>query len=322
MIKYGVITGSMGNIGDRYTLKGYKQEASLADKLEGFSKIENLNAVELSQDETTGMTAGDVKNLTDKYGLTISAVGLDLTSEHKWMFGSITNKKEDIRNAAIEKIKRTIDFSSELGVDLVNIWLGQDGFDYPFQVNYADQWNYAVYAMQVCSDYNKNIKLALEPKLREPRNRSYLDTTTTALLLVRDIDRDNVGITIDVGHVLQEGKNMAQSVAYAHLQGKLFNLHINDNYTGWDDDMVVGSIHTTEFIELFYTLRKIGYNGFCSIDIFPYRESAMRAAEESVEYMRTFERLVDVIGIDKLDACLLSDDVCDSVKLIRESIYK
>ena len=322
MVKYGVITGSIGNIGDRYNLKGYKQDMAFVDKLEGFSKITDLQAIEISQDEADGMSAGEIKNLTDRYNLTIAAVGLDLTSDRYWKFGSITNKDSEVRQKAIDKIKKTIDFSLELNVGLINIWLGQDGFDYPFQVDYADQWQFAVQSMQQCSDYNKNIKLALEPKPREPRNRSYLDTTATALLLVKDIDRENVGVTIDVGHVLQDGRNMAQSIVYAHLQNKLFNLHINDNYVGWDDDMVVGSVHTIEFLEMFYTLKKIGYDGYCSIDIFPYREESMRAVEESVEYMRTFNRLVDVIGMDKLDNCLKSNDVCDSIKLIRESIYK
>ena len=86
--------------------------------------------------------------------------------------------------------------------------------------------------------------------------------------------------------------------------------------------MIVGSVHTIEFIELFYTLKKIGYNGYCSIDIFPYREDSIKAVEESVAYMHLFERLVNVIGVEKLDACLQSDDVCTSVKLIRESIFK
>lgn len=322
MIKYGVITGSTGNIGDRYTPNGYKLSSSLEERLEGFSKIEHLKCIEISQDETKDLSAKELKSLMKLYNLEISAVGLDLTSEPFWKFGSITSKEVNIRKKAADKIKKTIDFSVELEVGMVNVWLGQDGFDYPFQVDYIDQWNFAVESIRECSDYNSNIKLALEPKPREPRNRSYLDTTTTALLLVRDIDRENVGVTIDVGHVLQDGKNMAQSIAYAHLQNKLFNLHINDNYSTWDDDMIVGSVHTIEFIELFYTLKKIGYSGYCSIDIFPFRENSIKATEESVQYMRLFEHLVDVIGIDKLDDCLKSDDVTKSIKLIRESIFK
>ena len=322
MIKFGVITGSLGNIGDRYCLQGYKGQKSLEEKLLRFSRMEYLKGVEISQDEIAGMDEKYVQQEFQKFNLTVSAVGIDLTSNPGWRFGSVTNKYPDIRQKAIDKIKRTMDFSAGIGTDLVNVWLGQDGFDYPFQADYLAQWTNAVESLQQCADYNTQIRLSMEPKPREPRNRSFVDTTATGLLLVADIDRDNVGVTIDVGHVIQDGKNMAQSVAYAHAHNKLFNLHINDNYSAWDDDMIAGSVHSIEFIELFYVLKKIGYDRWCSVDIFPFREDSMCAVEESILYMHKFEGLVDIIGADKLDACMMNDNITDSIRLIRESIFR
>lgn len=322
MIKFGVITGSLGNIGDRYCLKGYKEDKSLEEKLKSFSKIKYLEGVEISQDEIAGMSEKYLKDKFKKYGLAISAVGIDLTSDPVWKFGSLTNKDVRLREQATDKLKKTIDFASEVSTGLINIWLGQDGFDYPFQANYAEQWEYAVSTLQKCADYNPLMKLAVEPKPREPRNRSLIDSTATGLLLVMDINKSNVGVTIDTGHVIQDGKNMAQSIAYAHGHGKLFNLHINDNYCGWDDDMIVGAVHNIEFIELFYYLKKIGYEKWCSVDIFPFREESMRAVDESIQYMHKFNELVDVIGLSKLDACVNSDEVSNSIKLIREGIFK
>jgi xylose isomerase len=322
MVKYGVITGSLGNIGDRYCLRGYKSELTLEEKLSGFSGIPHLEGVEISQDEVDGLTAEAVLGLFNRYKLRITAIGLDLTSDPVWRYGAITSADADIRQNAVAKIKRTIDFTAAAGCGLVNVWLGQDGFDYPFQADYGDQWRFAVESLRACADHNPRMRLAVEPKPREPRNRSFIDTTTTGLLLVRDVDRPNAGVTVDVGHVLQEGKNMAQSVMVAHGQGKLFNLHINDNYGAWDDDMVVGSVHTVEFLELFYYLKKIGYDGFCSIDIFPYREESMQAVSESVQHMDKFNELIDRMGVDRIDVSLKVGNPLDTLKYIRESIYK
>ncbi len=60
---------------------------------------------------------------------------------------------------------------------------------------------------------------------------------------------ENVGVTVDVGHALVAGENVAEAVYRLIRAGKLFHMHFNDNYTAWDDDMIVGSVHTVAFIE-------------------------------------------------------------------------
>lgn len=115
---------------------------------------------------------------------------------------------------------------------------------------------------------------------------------------------------------------MSQAVATAVRRSRLFHLHINDNYGGWDDDMIVGSVRQIEFLELFYHLRRLGYSGWCSVDIFPYREDSARAVEESLAYMAKFEDIIDDIGMDAIAECLAGDDVTRSIRLLREKLYK
>ena len=145
-----------------------------------------------------------------------------------------------MRREAVRTAKETIDFAETVGAGIVNLWLGQDGFDYPFQTDYTAQWENMVNGIRACADYKPAVRLALEFKPREPRNRSLIDSASTALLMTREIDRSNVGVTIDNGHVLQGGANMAQAAELCGRAGKLFNLHMNDNYAAWDDDMIAG----------------------------------------------------------------------------------
>ena len=185
-----------------------------------------------------------------------------------WKFGTFSAADERVRKEAVRAAKETIDFAEAVGAGIVNLWLGQDGFDYPFQVDYAEQWENMVSGVRACADHKPAIRLALEFKPREPRNRSLIDSASTALLLVREIDRPNVGVTIDNGHVLQVGANMAQAAELCGRAGRLFNLHLNDNYAAWDDDMIAGSVHLTEYLELLYVLHKIGYEGFMVVEAF------------------------------------------------------
>jgi sugar phosphate isomerase/epimerase len=79
--------------------------------------------------------------------------------------------------------------------------------------------------------------------------------------LIHDVDRENVGITIDNGHIVQNGENMAQVVELCARFGKLLNLHLKDNYGTWDDEMIVGSIHLIEHLKFMYASRKSNYQG-------------------------------------------------------------
>ncbi len=37
--------------------------------------------------------------------------------------------------------KRGVDAARAMGADLMTLWLGQDGFDYNFQLDYAEAWD-------------------------------------------------------------------------------------------------------------------------------------------------------------------------------------
>jgi xylose isomerase len=277
--------------------------------------------VELCYDrEGDESDAAAVKKLLDAHGLTPSAVNAPLASVRRWAYGTFTNPEQKVRAAAVDSARETIEFARAAGAPLVNLWLGQDGFDYPFQADYSRQWELLVEGIRTCADFDPGMKVALEFKPREPRNRCVLDSASTALLLVKEAGKPNVGVTVDVGHVLQNGQNMARETELVARAGVLFNMHMNDNYAQWDDDMIVGSVHFIEFIELFHVLRKSGYDGWCAIDIFPYRENAFRATAECVEYMKLFDSMVDAIGMETIGR-LHGSDAADAVRDLRRSIF-
>ena len=321
--EYSVITGNMGKLGDRFCPTGYNEDVSFEEKLKYAALIENLNAVELCYNiDGDESDAKEVKKLLKKYSLKASIVNVPLNGNKIWSFGTLSATDDVIREKAIQLTKDTIDFADGVDCDMINLWLGQDGFDYSFQVDYIEIWENLKESIQKLADYNKKIKIALEFKAREPRNRCIMNSNSTTILLAKEINRENVGITIDVGHVMQNKNNMAQAVFMADRYNKLFNLHMNDNYADWDDDLIVGSVHTIEYIELFYTLRKIGFKGYCSVDIFPFREDGAKAVEESILFMKKVDDLVEVIGYDNITRSIKESDVPKLLKLIREKIYR
>ena len=74
---------------------------------------------------------------------------------------------------------------------------------------------------------------------------------------------ENVGVTLDFGHALMSREKPGESVALLKCHGRLFNVHFNDAYGEWDDDLIVGSVHIAESLEFLYYLDVTEYEGSC-----------------------------------------------------------
>lgn len=327
-IKYSAIIGSLGQTCDRFMKCGYKDpdldKVEFPDVIKNLEKMQVLEGADLYQATSGPLSDPDTVNeILKSSGFVASSVLPLVFGERQWQKGSISAADQAVRKEAMQLIKKNIDFNAKLiGSPSVNLWLGQDGFDYPLQTNYAKQWDYLIKSVRELADYNPNIKLTLEGKIREPRNRSLVDTTMTALLICMEVDRENVGVAIDTGHVFQSQQSVSQNIEVAARYGKLFMMHANDNYNMWDDDMIVGALRLTEYIEMFYSLRKFNYDGFIAVDIFPYREDQYDATRQSVLNMKKYNEMIDLIGFDKLGDVIENGDPCEMTRVIREAIYR
>jgi sugar phosphate isomerase/epimerase len=327
-VKYSAIIGSLGQTYDRFMPSGYKDPqlhaVEFRDVIKNLEKMKVLKGADLYQAPTGALSNPDTVNaILTASGFEAASVLPLLFGERKWSKGSLSSSDAEIQKQAMTLVKQNIDFNAKLvGNPSVDLWLGQDGFDYPLQTDYSRQWKNLVKNIRELAEYNPKIKLTLEGKIREPRNRSVIDTTTTALLLCMEIDRPNVGVAIDFGHVFQSQQNVAQNIEVAAHYNRLFMLHANDNYNMWDDDMIVGSLRLTEYIEAFYSIRKVGYDGFISVDIFPYREDQYEATRQSVLNMQKYDEMIDRIGFDKLKDVIENGDPCEMVQVVRESVFK
>jgi sugar phosphate isomerase/epimerase len=134
---------------------------------------------------------------------------VDLFVNPKYGNGSLASMDPAIRKDAKEDIKKYMDIAPQLDCNILDIWLGQDGYDYNFQVDYLKAWDLLFEGFSECADHNKKVKLSMEYKIREPRNRIYIATIGKALALIEKLDRDNLGITMDLGHGFFAYENVA-----------------------------------------------------------------------------------------------------------------
>ena len=319
--KYSVIISNFGNRADRF-LSSYGQDRTLEELFQAAARTEGLTGVELVG--TWHITAANVKeigNLLGHHHLRLVSIIPDHFATQVYARGAFTAKDRAVRARAIGDTKAMMDAAIELGCDLVNIWNGQDGYDYPFQADYLEQRSWLVEGLRECAQHRSDVRLALEYKPKEPRTHSYLGTAVGALLVAQEVGLPNVGVTIDVGHALVAYENVAESIAIlTRADNKLFHMHLNDNYRLWDDDMIVGSIHTIEYLEILYWLDRTGYQGYLSLDQYPYREDPDQAIAESIAWLRALRKVVDRAGHDRITAVIRQGDATETQRLVREAL--
>ncbi len=323
MAKHSVILGNVGNFSDRYMGGGYQRDYTLTELFDRVKSIEGVTGVELvSNWHVTAENAKEVKAQLERTGLKLVSIIPDHFGTKKYGRGAFSSKDPAMRRAALEETKEIIDVAKYLGGDLISLWPGQDGYDYHFQGDYIQEHGWFIEGVKQCCLHSPDVKISIEYKPREPRNFSYPSTAATTLLMVKEINEPNCGVTIDYGHSTAAKENVAESVAIIKRYGdRLFHIHMNDNYCMWDDDMITGSVHTIPFIEFFYWLKRTGYEGYISTDQYPYREDGRDACNESVRWFDVFEELVDRIDENEISALFGSGNAVEISAFLRRLMF-
>lgn len=320
--RYSVILGNLGNTCDRFLPSGYKEKIPKEDMIWQAAKIPGIQGLELVG--TWDITKDNVKvmkRLLRDQGLKCVSIIPDLFSQKRWGSGSLSSKNASIRRQALDELRIVSELAEEMGCDLVNLWLGQDGYDYPLQSHYSRERGWLVEGLIRLATEFPRLRYALEYKLKEPRTHSFQARAGDTLLMAMETELPNVGVCIDVGHSLMASENVAEAaVMVQHYNKRLFHMHFNDNYRLWDDDMIVGSLHFVEYLELLFWLKETSYHGWYSIDQYPYRENGVNAVRESVLFLQGIERLLTTANRAKMRRLIAAGDATATAGFVRELI--
>jgi xylose isomerase len=291
MLKIQAAGAAFSPCEDRFVVKGYRQGMTYPEMIDEFAKIDGINGIGMIT--ATGEELELIKKKISQHGMMVGCVCPDTYLQAEQKLGTLTSRDPAIRRNYIDYIKFSMDQAAELNAYDVLLWLAHDGFDYPFEDDYTVKWDWMMDALCELAEYRSDVKLAIEYKKEEPRTHQYFNTVGTTVAICEKIGKPNIGVVVDLGHSFATGENPAQAVEFASRFGRLFDIHLNDNYRHWDDDMLLGSVNFFETLEFFYSLRRIGYDEWYDIDIWPSRVDGVKALEESVKRIRWFIELAD-----------------------------
>jgi xylose isomerase len=319
--KYSVFLGNVGTCFDRYC-PAYAKPFTTKELFERVVSIDLLSGVDIVAVPQLLDEWDVVKQCIDSTGLQVVSIAVDHFTQERWKQGSFSSVDPEIRQQAIDDTKKVMDLAADINCPSVTLWPGQDGWDYLFQADYLQERTWFAEGIKQACQHRRDVDIYIEYKLKEPRTHSYLNSASTTILVLDDIDEPNSGALLDYGHALLGYENPSESVAlFSKYGNKLKHVHINDNYRYWDDDMIVGSIRQVEFLEFFYWLRKTNYKGWMTIDQFPYREDGRNAVEESAIWMDTLEKLLDKADFQEIGQVLKQKDAVRASKLMRKLLF-
>jgi xylose isomerase len=316
--KYSVILGNLGNTRDRFC-SGYKDNPATMDMLQRAAKIPHVEGIELVGTwDIRPDNAKEMKQAIGDLGLECVSIIPDLFADRRYWKGSYSASDSVVRRYAIDYTRQMCGIAEELGCKTLNIWPGQDGYDYLLCADYERERAWLCEGITALAQEFPGIRFALEYKPKEPRTHSYIARMADTLLLAQESGCKNVGVTIDTGHAFIAGEDVGESVVLAKRAGdRLFHMHFNDNHALWDDDMIVGTVHSVCYIEILYWLDRCQYAGWLSMDQYPYREEAAGAIGESILWLRQFDQILQDHR-SRIDQLVAAGDAVMTSRFLRE----
>jgi sugar phosphate isomerase/epimerase len=225
--------------------------------------------------------------------MALNGLAMRYYTDPGFRLGAFTHPDPKVRRAAIDQTKQGIDACAAMGGQVMTIWLGQDGFDYAFQVDYARLWDLTLEGLAEVADHHPGVDISIEYKPNEPRAFALMPDMGATLLALKELGRRNTGVTLDFAHVLYAGEMPAQAAQLAARHSRILGVHLNDGYGKRDDGLMAGTVHPVQTVELFVELIKARYDGVIYFDTFP-DHSGLNPVEESRENIRLTDRLRDV----------------------------
>ena len=296
-----------------FILKGQ----NVFDAIKAYHEMDGITHLEFNYPEH--FAGYDLEEIKKAIG-DLKVNGLAVRWRNYFTNGDFTNPDKELREKAIQYCKEATEICRELGGTYITLWMENDGFDYAFQLDYEEAWNQLIDAFREVADYAPDLKISIEYKPFEPRNFSMIDSTGMTLLLIKEIDRPNVGCTLDFCHMLMKRDSPAYGLAIAASMGKLYGLHMNDGYSQMDSGMIFGSVNIAHAAEFIYYLKKYNYQGVVFFDTFPIRENAKAETQANIDSFEKISKIIDEIGMDRITEVVSKRDGVEAHRLVLDML--
>jgi xylose isomerase len=322
-LRFATRLNSFGSKPEAYWPNGRGKPTPL-QLAERASTAAGLTDVDLNYPDHLGSDPRATGDAIREFGLAVNGLAMRYYSNPAFKIGAFTNPDPAVRREAIDLTKRGIDAAREAGSNLMTLWLGQDGFDYAFQADYARLWTEEIEGIREVALHDPACLISIEYKPNEPRSHSLMPDCATTLLALKEIGLPNLGVTLDFAHVLYADEQPAFAATLIARHSRLLGVHLNDGYAKRDDGLMVGAVHSIQTIELLRQVKAGGFEGPIYFDTFPDLTSLdpVKECEANIATVRAMLRIVDTLdGDNELRAAMSLQDAVGAQAIVRRAMF-
>jgi protein FrlC len=191
------------------------------------------------------------------------------------------NWDNKVRDEGARYVKQLIDLASDLNAEILTLIPGRVLSD----VSFDQAWNWSLEKIKECvsSAKERNIQLGLENLVN---TNEFTNTSDRLLKMIKEVDDETLGITLDLGHVNVVKESMSDFIH--NVADFLVNVHIDDNDGTGDAHLPPGK-GNIDFKAAINVLREVDYKGCVTLEIAPgwhwTATETEKIVEESKKYM-------------------------------------
>lgn len=133
---------------------------------------------------------------------------------------------------------------------------------------------------QVIPIAEKNqIKLLVEP---EPN--LLIENSSQFINLISSFDTKYLGLNFDVGHFFCVNEDPALLIR--SLKDHIFHIHLEDISANRIHQHLIPGKGAIDFVNIFKALDSIDYDGFVTVELYPYENNPEQAAKSAIEHLK------------------------------------
>jgi sugar phosphate isomerase/epimerase len=225
------------------------------------------------------------QTLKADYGLAVSCINEcwgEMWDPYSPTYKTLTEPKT--ADLAVSETRSSIDFAAELGAPFVTVAVAIHSPITP--ENVADCTAVAIDALRRMARFasERGIRLVFEATNHLEMGR-FVNTALNHKRMIELTGCDNIGIQLDWFHANFEELNPYEAIMDAHPL--LWHMHFRDS------NSLTPGYGTVDFKAVLRALKKIGYEGYCTIESSPMIPNSDTAARDGIEYLKLLERIVD-----------------------------
>ena len=243
------------------------------DGVEILCDVPHAFPLPLSEDKITEIKKALTKNRLEISNLNaFTLFGITDTYHPSWI-----EANQDYRKIRIDHTVNCLKLANQLGAKNISIEPGGP-------VEYPN--NRGEYLRVFKDGINNVLPVAEEEKVKilvEPEPGLLLENSSEFLQFIKDFDSDYIGLNFDIGHFVCVNENPSKLVF--KLSEYIHHFHLADIKNKVHNHLIPG-LGSINFKDVVKSINDIGYDGFITVELYPYKDNPSKAALSSYGYLK------------------------------------